>query len=206
MRRELVTGRWATLAAAGAAVVGLACAVPVNPLSSSTRGGDPALVRAALARAGQGETGPTNKLGRALAFVVARAPGGAPELLAYDLEGKNLVWRQRAEVAGRVVVARDVLVHADRSGSLVARDVASGAVRWQKTLGSAFTRLGYAASGNTVAEVVQPSGGGSTGARTGTVIAYDAASGSQRFSRDVAGPVAAPAVWRNLVVVGTRWG
>jgi hypothetical protein len=190
-------GRGALLALAGA-MLGLACAVPMSPASSSTRGGDPALVRAALERAGQAEAGPTNRLGRALAFVVVRAAGGVPELWAFDLEGKTVRWRQRADVAGRVVVARDVAVYAERGGALVARDVETGAVRWQRGLGSAFTRMGYAASGNTVAEVVQA---GSASAREGSVIAYDAASGSQRFSRDVPGPVGAPAVWRNLVVV-----
>ncbi len=194
MRRGAIGALWTAMLAS-------ACAVPVIPSSSSTRGGDPALVRAALARAGEAENGPTNKLGRPLAFVVARTPGGAPELLAFDLRDKRLLWRQPAEVGGRVAVAREVIVHADRKGTLVARDVATGAVRWQKTLDAAFTRMGYAASGNTVAEVVQTAGGSSAAARQAAVVAYDAASGAQRFSRDVTGPVGAPAVWRKLVVV-----
>ena len=184
-----------------AGALGWGCAVPVNPASSSTRGGDPGMVKAALERAGQGERGPVNKLGRAMAFVVTRAPGGGPELVAYDLEQKSVLWRQRADVAGRVAVARDVVAYTDRSGALVARDVGTGAVAWQRPLDSAFTRMGYSASGNTVAEVVQTAGGSSARARQAAVVGYDARSGSRRFSRDVTGPVGAPTVWRNLVVV-----
>jgi outer membrane protein assembly factor BamB len=189
------------LAAVGLAAFGLACAVPVSPSSSSTRGGDPATVRAALTRAGEGERKPENKLGRAMAFVVARTASGGAELIAYDLEGKSVRWRQPAEVAGRVAVAGEVVVYTDRKGVLIGRDVATGAVRWQRGLDSAFTRMGYAASGNTVAEVVQTAGGSSARAREAAIVAYDASSGSQRFSRDVTGPVGAPTVWRNLVVV-----
>jgi outer membrane protein assembly factor BamB len=195
--RRAGRNRWLALAG----LLALGCAVPVRPLSSSTRGGDPLTVRTALQRAGEPDRGPTNKTGKAMAFVVLRSGAGEPELWAYDLENKNLLWRQKANVAGRVAVASDVVVYSDRNGALVARDVASGAVRWQRPLDSAFTRMGYAASGDTVAEVVQTAGGSGAGAKEAAVIGYDAATGSQRFSRDVTGPVGAPAVWRKLVAV-----
>ena len=179
------------------------CAVPVSPESSSLRGGDPAQVRAALDRAGASTRGPVNSLRKPMAFIVVSRSdaGGALELWAYDLEARTLRWRQSADVGARLVVSGPSVVHADRRGALVARDVGTGAVRWHKQLDRAFTRVGHAAGSDTVAEVVQTAGGASPGARRASVIAYDAASGSRRWSRNVDGPVGAPAVWRGLVAV-----
>jgi outer membrane protein assembly factor BamB len=194
------------LAIAGLAAAALAvsaCAVPVKPSSASMRGGDPAMVRAALERAAGGRSGPVNALGKPIAFlVVSRSDaGGAVELWAFDLESRTVRWRQSADVGTRVVVARPTIVHADRAGTLVARDIATGAIKWRKPLDRAFTLVGQAAGGDTVAEVVQTAGGSSAGARRAAVIAYDAGSGSRRWTRDVDGPVGAPVVWRDLVVV-----
>jgi outer membrane protein assembly factor BamB len=185
------------------ALSALGCAVPVAPMSGSTRGGDPAEVRAALDRAGEPGPGPVNGSGHAMAFVVlARADGGgAAELHAYDLDSRSSKWRAPVDVTGRVAVSRPTVVYGDRSGALVARDVASGAIKWQKSLDRAFTRIGYAAGGDTVAEVVQAAGKSGADARDAAVVAYDAASGSRRFSRDLEGPVGAPVVWGELVVV-----
>ena len=176
------------------------CAVPVAPASSSYHGGDPAFVKAALERAGQGAAGPVNALGRPLAFVaLVRAGNTAPELWAYDLESNELRWTEPADLDGRVAIARPVVVYGTRAGSLVARDVVHGGIKWQESLGRGTSRVGYAAGGDLVAEVVQPTGGGAS--HGATVIGYDAQTGARRFSRDVEGPVGAPVVYRGLVAV-----
>lgn len=182
-----------------AAALVAGCAVPVAPLGSSFRGGDATLVKAALDRAGSSAGGPVNATRKPLVFVaLTRAGGSAGELWAYDLDAAALRWSQAADLDGRAVVAGPVVVYAAKGGALVARDVERGTTRWSHTLGGGQVRTGYAAGGDLVAEVVQ-SGAGS--AREATVIAYDAASGSRRFSRDVEGPVGAPVIFRNLVAV-----
>jgi outer membrane protein assembly factor BamB len=181
------------------ALLAAGCAVTVAPESSSYHGGDPAYVRAALQRAGQGSAGPVNANERPTAYIVlSRAGSQAQELWAYDLENKSLRWNQNVDFDGRVAVARPVVVHGTRGGGLVARDIDKGAVRWQASLGSGYVRMGYAAGGDLVAEVVQR---GTGSARKAEVIGYDAASGSRRFSREVDGPVGAPVVYRGLVAV-----
>ncbi|HEY0708644.1 MAG TPA: PQQ-binding-like beta-propeller repeat protein [Polyangia bacterium] len=201
MKRGLHTGLLlAALAAAG-------CAVPVAPASSSYHGGDPVYVRRALERAGQGTTGPMNAGGRPLAFVVVSRPGNAAlELWAFDIEAGSLRWNQALDVPsrgleGRVVVARSVVVHPARGGALVARDIATGAIKWQKVLGNGLARVGYAAGGDLVAEVTEKAPGTGGDGRTATLTVYDAASGSTRFSRAVDGPVGAPVIYRGLVAV-----
>jgi outer membrane protein assembly factor BamB len=197
-----LAGKLAALGMATALLAG-GCAVAVKPSSASLRGGDPAMVRAALERAGTPAGGPVNSTRQPMAFVVvARSDaGGALELWAYDLNAKALRWSQAAPVDARVVVAGPTVVYGERGGALVARDVGNGAVKWKKTLDRAFTRIGHAASGDTVAEVVQTTGGSSRGARQGQVVVYDAAGGSRRWSQDVDGPVGAPVVWGGLVAV-----
>jgi outer membrane protein assembly factor BamB len=180
-----------------------ACAVPVTPTSASLRGGDPAMVRAALERAGTPPRGPVNATGQPTAYiVVARSEaGGALELWAYDLAARALRWNHAAPVDARVVVAGPTVVYGERGGALVARDVTNGAVKWKKTIDRAFVRIGHAAGGDTVAEVVQTAGGSSRSARQGQVVVYDAAGGSRRWSADLDGPVGAPVVWGGLVAV-----
>jgi outer membrane protein assembly factor BamB len=185
------------------ALAASSCAVSIKPDSASMRGGDPTKVRAALDGASGGRSGPVNTLGKPMAFlVVSRSDaGGAIELWAVDLEARTIRWRQSADVSSRLVVSGPTVVHTDRAGSLVARDLATGAVKWRKSLDRSFTRIGHAAGGDLVAEVVQTAGGRSPVARRASVIGYDAASGSRRFTRDVEGPVGGPAVWGSLVAV-----
>jgi outer membrane protein assembly factor BamB len=190
---------YAALVVLLAGAFGAGCAVPVAPASSAYRGGDPKLVAAALDRAGPAPAGPVNASGKPMAFVALVRPGSSStELLAFDLEGEVQVWAQPVDLEGRVAVARAAVVHGTRAGALVAHDVNTGAVKWQRKLGGGEVRVGYAAGGDLVAEVVQSSKGQP---RTATVIAYDAASGAKRFSREVDAPVGAPAVFRGLVAV-----
>jgi outer membrane protein assembly factor BamB len=137
---------------------------------------------------------------------VNRPGNAALELWAYDLEASSLRWNQALDLQasafdGRVVIARSVVVHPARGGALVARDIGSGAIKWQKALGSGLVRVGYAAGGDLVAEVVERASGTGGAARTATLNVYDAASGSTRFSRAVDGPVGAPVIYRGLVAV-----
>jgi outer membrane protein assembly factor BamB len=176
------------------------CAVAVAPASSSFHGGDAAYVKKALDRAGGGNAGPVNASGHPMVFIALERSGGGggQELWAYDLESKSLRWNQNADLEGRVAVARPVVVHATRTGTLVARDLNKGTVKWQSSLGSGMVRMGYAAGGDLVAEVVQR---GTGSPRKAEVIAYDAATGSRRFSHEVDGPVGAPVIYRGLVAV-----
>ena len=189
-------------AACAGAVLWLAgCAVQVAPQSSSYHGGDPALLRRALDRAGAGTAGPVNASGHAMAFVVMVKPGNAKlELAAFDLESSTLRWSQPVDLEGRVAVARQVVVHGTHAGGLVAHDVTTGAVKWQRAPESGMVRLGYAAGGDLVAEVWQRKGG-SGADKSATVIGYDAASGGRRFSQEVEGPAGGPVVFRNMVAV-----
>jgi outer membrane protein assembly factor BamB len=180
------------------AIATAGCAVAVAPASSSFHGGDPAYVRTALAKAGQARGGPVNASERPMAFIVLSRGGGAQELWAYDIESKSVRWNQGVDLDGRVAVARPVVVHGTRTGALVARAIDKGGVKWQASLGGGKVRVGYAAGGDIVAEVVQK---GSGDARTAEVIGYDAATGSRRFSREVDGPVGAPVIYRGLVAV-----
>jgi outer membrane protein assembly factor BamB len=190
---------WLVLGALAAA----SCAVTFKPDSASMRGGDPNKVRAALDGASGGRAGPVNALGKPMGFlVVSRSDaGGSVELWAVDLDARSIRWRQAADVASRLLVSRATVVHTDRAGALIARDVATGAVKWRKGLERSFTRIGHAAGGDLVAEVVQTASGRSGGARRAAVIAYDASSGSRHFTRDLEGPVGAPAIFGSLVVV-----
>jgi outer membrane protein assembly factor BamB len=177
------------------------CAVQVAPQSAGYHGGDPALLKRALDRAGAGSAGPINATGRPMAFVVfSRAGNAGLELTAFDLESGSARWTQAVDVEGRVAVARTVVVHGTRAGGLVAHDLATGAVKWQHSPEGGMVRLGYAAGGDLIAEVLQSKTAGDS-ARSAIVIGYDAASGSRRFRREVEGPAGAPVVFRDLVAV-----
>ena len=134
---------WLGLVALAAA----SCAVAIKPDSASMRGGDPKAVRAALDGAAGGRSGPVNALGKPMAFVVVSRSdaGGTAELWAVDLEARSIRWRQSADVASRLVVSGPTVVHTDRAGNLIARDVGTGAVKWRKSLERSFTRIGHAA-------------------------------------------------------------
>src|SRR5262249_51654130 len=144
--------------AGSVAVLAAGCAVAVAPASSSFHGGDPAYVRTALAKAGQAQGGPVNATQRPMAFIVLTR-GGAPELWAYDFDSKSVRWNQSVDLDGRVAVARPVVVHGTRTGALVARAIDKGGVKWQASLGGGKVRVGYAAGGDIVAEVVQKGAG-----------------------------------------------
>ncbi len=160
-------------------------------------------VRAALEHGKNPGVGPRNITDRPMAFVVTAGTAGSAkaELIAFDLQGSRVLWRQPADVAGRVAVGRTVVIYSERTGALVARDVRSGAVSWRKPLQPAWQRVGYCADGDAVFETIQPAGGGATRAREGKVVGYDATSGGRRFATDLVGPLGAPAARGGVVAV-----
>lgn len=160
-------------------------------------------VRAALEHSKDPGSGPRNITGRPMAFVVTAGGPGAvrAELIAFDLKSSRVLWRQPAEVAGRVAVGRSVVVYSERGGALVARDVRTGTVSWRKPLDAAWQRIGYCVDGDAVYETVQPAGGNATRAREGQVLGYEATSGRRKFATDLAGPLGAPAARGGVVAV-----
>jgi outer membrane protein assembly factor BamB len=194
--------RFVKMSMAALALAAAGCAVQVAPESAAYHGGDPALLKSALDRAGAGSTGPINASGRPMAYIVfARAGSPNLELAAFDLEAGKVRWTQPVDVEGRVAVARSVVVHGTRAGGMVAHDTNTGALKWQHPPESGMVRLGYAAGGDIVAEVLQSGKASSDSARSAVVIGYDAASGSRRFRHEVEGPAGGPAVFRGLVAV-----
>jgi outer membrane protein assembly factor BamB len=135
---------------------------------------------------------PANTAGRPLVFLSLGGARGA-RLAAYDLGESRLLWTQPADLKGRVEVGADTLVHA-AAGGVVARDLATGAVRWQHAVASDERLLGYAIDGQT-AYVVAQSGGQHLHGGTAALVALDARSGAVRWrhalpSGNAGGPVA----------------
>jgi len=165
--------------------------------------GDPGEVASALQKAKAPATAPVNATGKPIAFLAASGPGGA-KLIAFDLESKKVLWTQPAELTGRVVVSRDVVVATEKGGALVARDVRTGAERWRSAQKAGGLRIGYDADADTVVFVMQRPGRGS-GRGEADVVALAAADGTQLWSQTL--PTArtgTPAVRGGLVAVPYR--
>ncbi|HXI54610.1 MAG TPA: PQQ-binding-like beta-propeller repeat protein [Polyangia bacterium] len=164
------------------------------------RAGNAGDVALALAKARPAAPGPVNRTTHALAFVALGGVGGA-RLAAFDLQQKNLLWTQPAELSGRVEVGSDVIVHARRGGGVVGRDLSTGAVLWEHPVPPAERLLGYAVDESLVVLVLQ-SGGETLHGGKATVVALDARSGGQRWQRELrTGNVGAPAARGGLVAV-----
>jgi outer membrane protein assembly factor BamB len=166
--------------------------------SSFGRAGDEADVATALYKRGTGG-GIVNATGRPRVFLATSGTAGH-HVLAVDLDGGNVAWRQTDEVAGRIAVARAAVVYARPDGALVGRDMGSGKVLWQRALSRARKRLGYAADADAVYDVTQEG----NNAREVTLARIDARSGSQDWSVDLEGEAGAPAVRAGLVVLPRR--
>jgi len=191
--------RPAGIAAAAGALLAAACAG--TPLGSS-RAGNAQDVVAALAASAAPARRPVNARGAPLAFVATTGPGG-PKLIAFDLAASQVVWTQPAELLGRVVAGRSLIVQAEKGGSLVARDVQTGNVRWESPLAAGVRRKGYAVDGDDVYQVLAAPGGGKR--NTFRLQALDGATGAVRWNVDLPGLKAGgPAVRGGLVAVPAR--
>jgi hypothetical protein len=131
--------RWSQAGGLLLAVLSSGCA-GTSPSSAFPRAGERADVAAALLRMAP-TRGVTNASGKPRAFLVVNRTGGT-ELVAVDVASGALLWRQRDEVGGRVVVARSAIAYARPDGTLVGRDLASGASLWQQPLASGRRRAG----------------------------------------------------------------
>ena len=180
-------------------VVGLAALVAAGCATESyDRAGSAADVVTALGRARPPSAGPVNRTGHALAFLALGGTGGA-RLAAFDLSTKSQLWTQPADLAGRVEVGSDVIVHARRRGGLVGRDLGSGAVLWERALGADERLLGYAVDDALVVLTIQAGGAELHGGQA-AVVGLDARSGGQRWRRELpTGNVGAPAARGGLV-------
>jgi outer membrane protein assembly factor BamB len=193
MSRPAIFSRALSVASASVLTLGLAlgCAS-----TGYKRAGTPSDVTAALARAKPVAPGrPANAAGRPLAFLVLGGAAEAPRLGAYDLAQSTMLWTQPAELTGRVEVARNAIVHAEKGRDLVGRDIGTGTVVWRHSIPSGQKLIGYAAEADAVYYVARE-------AKQGVVVGLDAARGGVRWRRTLtSNSVGGPAVRGGLVAV-----
>ncbi len=170
--------------------------------------GDPARVRAALSKLKDPGRRPANAAGRAMVFLVTSGVGSVrSEILACDIEAGSVLWRQSADVTGRVATGSKSLIVAERDEGkqpiLTARDLRDGKVLWRQALDAGQRRVGYAADGDDAYEVIEEAS--ATGPnRQVTLVAYDASSGSVRWQSNLVGEAGAPAARGGLLALPRR--
>ena len=90
---------------------------------------------------------PRNASGDAMVVLT----GGAPKFLAaYNLTKQKLAWRVAADVGSRITIGKDLAV-ALEGKTLVAHDLATGAMRWKSNITG--TLVGVAAGANHIVTV-----------------------------------------------------
>ena len=129
------------------------------------------------------------------AFVALGGP--RKQVVAYDLGAGKLLWRQPADVASRIAVGGSFVVELEGK-QLVARDQTTGAITWHVDVPGAF--VGVAADRDR-AYVVWSAGDTSIGGGSGTVAAYDGATGSELWHERADGALGAPAAQGGVVYV-----
>jgi len=191
---KTATTTLARLAAVGVVAVAFGCAT-----SPYQRAGSADDVAAALAHGAPPAARPANSAGRPLAFL---ALGGAkgPRLAAYDLAEARVLWTQPAELKARVEVGADVIIYA-AAGAVVARDLATGAERWQHAIEKDERLLGYAIDDAAAYLVVQKGGEHLHGGEA-YAVALDERTGAQKWRHALPSANAgAPAARAGLVAV-----
>ncbi len=132
-----------------------------------------------------------NSAGDAMVVVT----GGAPKFLAaFDLTKQKLVWRVAADVTSRIAIGNDYVVSLEGK-ELVARELATGAVRWK--VGITGSLVGVAAAANHVVAVTQR--GGSK--PTWQVEGFAARNGGSGWSSESEGKLGAPVIQADVVLV-----
>lgn len=155
-----------------------------------------ALARALARHTSPASHGPRNRLGTPLALLVARADrkeGRAQQLIAFDLDRQRELWRVATGVASRVLVTRDLVVHLDDRGLLVARDVATGDARWTAHPG---VFRGAAVDRERVYYVREDRSGDRP---VWSLVALDGATGDELWRADSPGLLGVPAARGGLV-------
>jgi outer membrane protein assembly factor BamB len=170
----------------------------MTPSSAFPRAGDKVDVAAALAQMKPGR-GVSNGSGQPRAFLAVNRSGGS-EILGVDLAGGAVLWRQRDELGTRIAVARSAIAYARPDGTLVGRDVGSGALLWEHALPAGRRRLGSAADGEGVYDVTVAAGN----PRDIQLVRYDARGGGADWRQDLEGEAGAPAVRGGVVALPRR--
>lgn len=156
-------------------------------------------LRRALSNVGKRAAKPTN--GRAVAYVVSR--GQSPEMLAFDLEGRKVLWRQKGSFASRVLVGEQRLYHLSKKLELMARAIDDGRVLWTAKLPEGARLLGMASDGPAVYLTLEAIDRAKAGA-AGYLMAFTA-DGKLRFKRASSGRLGAPAARGGVVFVPLRY-
>lgn len=132
-----------------------------------------ALDRALARRALPAQARPVNASGQPRVFAVTSARG----IVAFDLAGDRALWTATADVQSRLVVGGDFVV-AREGAAIVARDQATGKVRWSSALRGEL--IGIAADASR-AYVVSQAGDAAY------VVALDGRDGATRWSNEARG-------------------
>jgi outer membrane protein assembly factor BamB len=134
---------WSGSLAAAVLLAGASCA------SSGLAGaGSAEAVADALGHTKSVSATPVNQTGRPLVYLALAGTGGS-RLAAFDLASSKVLWTVPAKLTGRVAAGTSIVVHAD-GGSLVAREVTTGAERWRVEVPLGQTLVGYSVDGDAV--------------------------------------------------------
>ncbi len=180
--RHMVCGAALALAALGCAQKGL------SPLAAESPKDALDAVRPRLVVADK----PKNASGQPLAIVVSGAPGAERTLVAVDLASGQTRWTQKGEVTTKVAVGGALVAHGGK-GTLVLRDVATGAVRAEVPVAGAFVGVDCDDAG--AYATTMPT------AASARVVGVDPA-GKPRWAHDVAGQPGARIAGTPVVVSG----
>jgi outer membrane protein assembly factor BamB len=179
------------------AAVVLAGACATSPYQRAGNGDD---VAAAVAR-----SRPPEAPARSLAFLVLGGAGG-PRLAEFDLRTSRVAWSQPAEVTNRVATGASILVHGGKGGpsapdgTVIGRDLATGAILWQRPVPASQDLFGYAVDGDQVYLVARVTVPGAKPA--GQLTALDGRTGAVRWEHPLpSARIAAPAARGGLVAV-----
>jgi hypothetical protein len=184
--------RAAVFVAVGVAVGAFGCGAG-QTFKLSSGDNDPAAVTAALARGAAPTAGPVNKTGKPLALLVAR--GTPKQLIAFDLAAKKPLWKVPADVTSKVVIGGGFVAHLEGEGTLVGRDVATGAELWRRPVGG--TRfVGAAADAERVYYTAEDKAGGKP---SWTLYGLDGVTGKELWAAGAEGALGAPAARGGLV-------